>query len=150
MADGKRKFSFTNLFRRSTPKPADRQIFNMGIQERQNNYMMTAPIIYSMVQQSVIVRTCITQLKQEVYRRGYVWEKAYESLCLDCNKKHQRPVKACPRCDSTNLKVPDVKQLEYAEKFLEGYVNSSEQLFIDVMKELEDDLNIMDDASLCQ
>ena len=60
-------------------KPADRQIFNMGIQERQNNYMMTAPIIYSMVQQSVIVRTCITQLKQEVYRRGYVWEKAYDS-----------------------------------------------------------------------
>tara|TARA_R110000787_G_scaffold282362_1_gene394189 strand:- start:1459 stop:2748 length:1290 start_codon:yes stop_codon:yes gene_type:complete len=29
---------------------------------------------------------------------------------------------------------------------VEGYVNKSEQLFIDVLKELEDDLNIMDDA----
>ena len=80
MAEKKRRFSFTNLFRRTTPKPADRQIFNMGIQERQNNYMMTAPIIYSMVQQSVIVRTCITQLKQEVYRRGYVVTIAVKNI----------------------------------------------------------------------
>ena len=146
MADKTRRFSFSNLFRRSTPKPADRNIFNMGIQERQNNYMMTAPIIYSMVQQSVIVRTCITQLKQEVYRRGYIWEKAFEAICNDCQKKHKRPVQVCSRCDSQNLRVPDVKQLEFAEKFLEGYVNPSEQLFIDVLKELEDDLNTMDDA----
>ena len=108
--------------------------------------MMTAPIIYSMVQQSVIVRTCITQLKQEVYRRGYVWEKAYDSICKSCGKKHNRPVNQCSRCGSEDLKMPDVKQLEYAEKFLEGYVNPSEQLFIDVLKELEDDLNTMDDA----
>jgi len=146
MAEEKRRFSFTNLFRRSTPKPADRQIYNMGIQERQNNYMMTAPIIYSMVQQSVIVRTCITQLKQEVYRRGYIWEKAFEAVCNNCGKKHKRPVQECSRCGSTDLRVPDVKQLEFAEKFLEGYVNPSEQLFIDVLKELEDDLNTMDDA----
>jgi len=146
MAEERRRFSFTNLFRRSTPKPADRQIFNMGIQERQNNYMMTAPIIYSMVQQSVIVRTCITQLKQEVYRRGYVWEKAFEAICNNCGKKHKRPVQQCSRCESEDLRVPDVKQLQFAEKFLEGYVNPSEQLFIDVLKELEDDLNTMDDA----
>ena len=77
MADGKRRFSFTNLFRRTTPKPADRQIFNIGIQERQQANLMTAPIIYHIVNQSVIARTCITQLKQEVFRRGYVWEKAF-------------------------------------------------------------------------
>ncbi len=118
----------------------------MGIQERQNNYMMTAPIIYSMVQQSVIVRTCITQLKQEIYRRGYVWEKSFEAICNDCKKKHKRPVSECSRCGSQNLRTPDENQLTYANDFLEGYINSSEQLFIDVLKELEDDLNIMDDA----
>ena len=146
MAEKRRRFSFTNLFRRTTPKPADRNIYNMGIQERQNNYMMTAPIIYSMVQQSVIVRTCITQLKQEVYRRGYEWEKAFEASCKSCGKEHNRPVQECSRCGSADLRTPDMKQLQYAEKFLEGYVNSSEQLFIDVLKELEDDLNVMDDA----
>ena len=146
MVEQKRRFSFTNLFRRSTPKPADRNIYNMGIQERQNNYMMTAPIIYSMVQQSVIVRTCITQLKQEIFRRGYEWEKAFEAHCNNCQKKHQMAVLECSRCGSEDLRIPDEKQLQYAEKFLEGYVNPSEQLFIDVMKELEDDLNTMDDA----
>lgn len=142
----KRRFSITNLFRRQTPKPADRKIYNIGIQERHNQNIMTAPLIYHLVNQSVIARTCITQLKQEVFRRGYYWEKAYEALCNDCGKEHKRPVQECSRCGSTNLKVPDVKQLEYAEKFIEGYVNKAEQLFIDVLRELEDDLNIMDDA----
>jgi len=142
----KRRFSITNLFRRQTPKPADRKIYNIGIQERHNQNIMTAPLIYHLVNQSVIARTCITQLKQEVFRRGYYWEKAYEALCKDCGKEHKRPVQECSRCKSTNLKIPDVKQLEYAEKFIEGYVNKAEQLFIDVLRELEDDLNIMDDA----
>ena len=107
---------------------------------------MTAPLIYHIVQNSVIARTCITQLKQEIFRRGYVWEKAYEAKCNNCGKVHKRPVAQCSRCESTDLKTPDVKQLEYAEKFLDGYVNKAEQMFIEVLKELEDDLNIMDDA----
>jgi len=142
----KRRFSFTNLFRRTTPTPADRKVFNVGIQEREYSYMMTAPLVYNVVNQSVIVRTCITQLKQEIFRRGYVWEKAYESRCNSCQKTHKMPVEVCARCDSPDLKKPDPKQLEYAENFIEGYVNKSEQKFIDVFKELEDDLNIMDDA----
>jgi len=146
MVEEKRRFSITNLFRRQTPKPADRKVYNMGIQERETNHMMTGPIIYNIVNQSVIARTCITQLKQEVFRRGYIWEKAYEARCNNCGKEHKRPVQECSRCESTDLKIPDVKQLEYAEKFIEGYVNKSEQLFIDVLQELEDDLNIMDDA----
>ena len=146
MVEEKRRFSITNLFRRQTPKPADRKVFNMGIQERETNHMMTGPIIYNIVNQSVIARTCITQLKQEVFRRGYIWEKAYEARCNSCGKEHKRPVQQCSRCESPDLKIPDVKQLEYAEKFIEGYVNKSEQLFIDVLQELEDDLNIMDDA----
>ena len=108
--------------------------------------MMNGPIIYNIVNQSVIARTCITQLKQEVFRRGYIWEKAFEARCEDCKKEHTRPVQECSRCKSKNLTVPNIEQLEYAEKFLEGYVNKSEQLFIDVLQELEDDLNIMDDA----
>lgn len=142
----KRRFSFTNLFRRTTPTPADRKVFNVGIQERENSYMMTAPLVYNVVNQSVIVRTCITQLKQEIFRRGYLWEKAYESRCNACQKTHKMPVEVCARCGSPDLKKPDPKQLEYAENFIEGYVNKSEQKFIDVFKELEDDLNIMDDA----
>lgn len=148
MAEEKRRFAFTNLFRNTTPKPADRSVYNIGIQERDNSYLLTSPIIYHIVQQSTIVRTCITQLKQEIFRRGYTWEEKFVVKCQDCGKEHASPVKVCSDCSSTNLKKPDPKQLEYAKKFLDGYVNCSEQLFIDVLKELEDDLNIMDDAYL--
>ena len=148
MADEKRRFSIGNLFRRTTPKPADRTVYNPGIQEKDTSYLLTSPVIYHIAQQSVIVRTCVTQLKNEVFRRGYLWEEKFVKKCMDCGKEHQSPVDQCAECESPNLEKPNPEQLKYAQKFLEGYVNKAEQLFIDVLKELEDDLNIMDDAYL--
>ena len=75
MVEEKEDFLLLTCLGVQTPKPADRKVYNMGIQERETNHMMTGPIIYNIVNQSVIARTCITQLKQEVFRRGYVWEK---------------------------------------------------------------------------
>ena len=49
-------------------------------------------------------------------------------------------------CTSQNLIKPDRNQLKYIQKLLDGYVNKGEQMFVDVLKEMEDDLNIMDDA----
>ena len=142
----KRTFSITNLFRRSTPTPKDRTVFNPGIQEKDTSYMITSPVLYHIAQQSVIVRSCTTQLKNEIFRRGYVWEETFAMKCARCGNEHSSPVIQCADCKSTDLIKPRKEQLKYAEKFLKGYVNSSEQLFIDVLKELEDDLNIMDDA----
>ena len=146
MVEEKRRFSFTNLFRRTTPKPADTKVFNPGIQEKDASYMITTPILYHVAQQSVIVRTCTTQLKNEIFRRGYHWEENFVLKCKDCGTKHQSPVEQCKDCGSMNLVKPDKNQLKYATKFLDAYVNKADQLFIDVLKELEDDLNIMDDA----
>jgi len=144
----KRRFSIARLFRDTTPKPEDRQVFNPGIQEKDTSYFLTTPIIYNLAKQSTIVRTCTTQLKQEIFRRGYIWEEAFVSQCNECGNRHQSPVKECADCGSTDLRKPDKNQLKYAQKFLEQHVNKSEQLFIDVLKEMEDDLNIIDDAYL--
>jgi len=146
MVEEKRRFSVSNLFRQTTPKPADRTVFNMGIQEKDNSYLLTAPIIYHIVTQSTIVRTCITQLKQEIFRRGYHWDAKFAVKCRSCGKEHENATKECVQCGSLELEKPNPEQLKYAKDFLEGYVNCSEQMFIDVLKELEDDLNIMDDA----
>jgi len=146
MVEEQRRFSIRNLFRRKTPRPQDRQVFNPGIQEKSHTYMMTSPVLYHVAQQSVIVRTCTNQLKNEIFRRGYKWEEEFIAKCKDCGKKHQSPVASCADCNSQNLQKPDPNQLKYADKFLNGYINESDQMFIDIMKELEDDLNIMDDA----
>ena len=148
MVEEKRRFSITNLFRRTTPKPGDRKVFNPGIQEKETSYMITSPVIYHVANQSVVLRTCITQLKNEIFRRGYHWEEKFTRKCNSCGKEHQRPTDECVECGSTDLSKPDPKQLKYIEKFLDGSVNKAEQLFIEVLKEMEDDLNIMDDAYL--
>ena len=137
-------FSF---LRRKTPAPVDRKVFNMGIQEREQNYFMTAPVIYHVAQQSVILRTCTTQLKNEIFRRGVQFKKSFHTQCISCGNKHDNKVEECTECDSKELKKPDKNQLDYANKLLEvNYINKSEQLFIEILKEMEDDLNIMDDA----
>jgi len=146
MTDEKRGI-FRNFFRRRTPTPDDRKVFNFGIQERDTTLWMSSPIVYHIASQSVILRTCITQLKNEVFRRGILLERKFASKCLDCGHEHDKPVKQCSECESVKLRKPDAKQKEYAKCLLfDKYVNRSEQLFVDVLKELEDDLNIMDDA----
>ena len=138
---------FRNFFRRKTPTPADRKIFNFGIQERDTTIWMSTPIIYHVASQSVILRTCITQLKNEVFRRGVLLERKFAVKCEDCDHEHEKPVVECAECGSQNLRKPDIKQKAYAKNLLfNKYINRSDQLFIDVLKELEDDLNIMDDA----
>ena len=144
----KRRWRIGNFLRRKTPKPGDRKVFNLGIQEREANYLMTTPLLYNVAYNSVITRTCITQLKNEVFRRGYEWRKNFAHKCQDCGKQHEKPVEECSECGSRNLKKPDQKQLKYAKNMFEGYVNKSNQMLIDVLKELEDDLNIVDDAYL--
>jgi len=71
MVEEQRRFSIRNLFRRKTPRPQDRQVFNPGIQEKSHTYMMTSPVLYHVAQQSVIVRTCTNQLKNE-YLEGAI------------------------------------------------------------------------------
>ena len=146
MVEEKRRFSLGNLFRRNTPTPKDPKIFNPGIQEKSTDYMITSPVIYHVAQQSVIVRTCTTQLKNEIFRRGYVWKEKFAYKCRECGNEHKQPVEKCSECNSVSLTKPNKKQLDYAEKLMTGYINKADQLFIDILKELEDDLNIMDDA----
>jgi len=147
MAREKLRFRIANFFRKSTPIPADREVYQMGIQERHHPLMMTGPIVYHVADSSVILRTCITQLKNEIFRRGYEWKSKFSVKCVDCGKEHEQTVDRCSECHSTNLRKPDKNQKMYANKLVNAeYINESEQMFIDVLKELEDDLNIMDDA----
>mgnify|MGYP003629187287 FL=1 len=120
----------------------------MGIQEKEQGLFLSTGVLYEIARQSVITRTCTTQLKNEVFRRGYEWKKSFALKCKVCGKEHETQVEHCADCLADALIKPNKKQLHYAETFINGYVNNAKQLFIDVLKELEDDLNIVDDAFL--
>ena len=74
----------SNLIRRRTPTPVEKEVYNLGIQEKKHPQHILGPVIYNVADQSVVVRTCITQLKTEIFRRGYMWEKAFYKKCVAC------------------------------------------------------------------
>jgi len=136
------------LVRRRTPTPKEPEIFNMGIQERKLPHHYAGKYLYETARNSTIVRTCLVQLKIEVFRRGYEWKRAFELKCNDCGYEHQREVEHCYSCYSKNMRRPDFNQKLYAENFFNNYVNEANQLFIDILREMETDLNVIDDAFL--
>ena len=145
----KKGFSIFNFFRKKTPIPFDMETYQIGIQEKPENYYMTTPILYNISNQSAIHRTVVTQLKNEIFRRGYEWKPKFYHQCKKCGKNYENPVEECSECGAMEMKRPDSLQLKYINTLLnENYTNASEQLFIDILKEMEEDLNIVDDAYL--
>jgi len=139
--------NLTDRFRRRrTPEP-QMPLWTTGIQEPVIAQGITIPALYSVATENVILRTVITTLQQEIFRRGYYWEKAYHMKCDICDKEHQHDVEECVDCGATELSKPDPNNLVYP-KWLIDQRNSMEQRFMDVLREIEYDLNIVDDAFL--
>ncbi len=139
--------SIGNPFRRrSTPEPS-MPLWTTGIQEPVLVQGITIPALYAVANENLILRTVLSTLQQEIFRRGYYWEKAFHKKCLDCDEEYQHDVEECQHCPSSNLVGPDMNQLVYPKWLIEQR-NSMEQTFMDVLREIEYDLNITDDAFL--
>ena len=130
--------------RRKTPAP-QMPLWTTGIQEPVLVQGITIPALYSVANENLILRTVLSTLQQEVFRRGYYWEKKFHKKCTECGKEHQHDVEQCIDCDSTELESPDPNEIVYP-RWLIDQRNSMEQSFMDVLREIEYDLNIMDDA----
>jgi hypothetical protein len=131
--------------RRATPEP-QMPLWTTGIQEPVLVQGITIPALYAVANENLILRTVLTTLQQEIFRRGYYWEKKFHKKCTDCDKEYQHDVETCVEC-SGDVRDPDPDQLVYGRWLLEQR-NSMEQTFMDVLREIEYDLNITDDAFL--
>lgn len=142
---GKILSSIGNGFRRRRTPAPQMPLWTTGIQEPILVQGITIPALYSVASENLILRTVITTLQQEIFRRGYYWEKKFHKKCMECGKEHQHDVEQCFDCESTNLETPDPNQIVYP-RWLIDQRNSMEQSFMDILREIEYDLNIMDDA----
>ena len=136
----------TSPFRtRSTPEPI-MPLWKTGIQEPVLVQGISIPALYATVQESIILRTTINTLCQEIFRRGYYIQKKFHKKCKNCGEEYQHDtVKECHICGHTEFDTPDADQIIYLRYLLEQR-NSMDQSFTDVLRELEWDLNIVDDA----
>jgi len=129
--------------RRRTPEP-QMPLYTTGIQEPVVVQGITIPALYSVASENLILRTVLSTLKQEIFRRGYYWDKAFHHKCTQCEKEYEHDVDACVDCGG-EVRQPDPSEKVYAQWLIEQR-NSMEQTFMDVLREIEQDLNIMDDA----
>ena len=139
--------SLANPFRRrSTPAP-QMPLWTTGIQEPVLAQGITIPALYAVANENLILRTVLSTLQQEIFRRGYYWEKKFHKKCTSCDAEFQHDVEECKECGDTELVGPDPEQLVYPRWLLDQR-NSMEQSFMDVLREIEYDLNITDDGFL--
>ena len=147
MAEGRiKRFleSLTKPFkRRETPAPT-LPLWKSGIQEPVLVQGITIPALFAVVQESVILRTTINTLTQEIFRRGFYWEKKFQKKCIDCEEEYQHAVEQCELCGS-ELRDPDADEVVYP-KWLFDQRNTMDQQVMDVLREVEFDLNTIDDA----
>jgi len=133
--------------RRTTPEPM-MPLWKTGIQEPVLVQGVSIPALYATVQESIILRTTINTLCQEIFRRGYYWEKKFHKKCTNCEEEYQHDtVSQCRICGNEEFESPDADQILYPRWLLKQR-NSMDQSFIEVMKEIEWDLDIVDDAFL--
>ena len=133
-------------FRRKDSPVPTMPLWTSGIQEPVMAQGITIPALYAVSNESLILRTVLAKLRQEMFRRGYYFEKRFVHKCTVCDEEYQSEVQQCKECGGP-VRTPDTDELTYA-KWLLKQENSMEQSFLHVLNEVEADLNVVDDAFL--
>jgi|TARA_R100000084_G_scaffold43442_1_gene17839 hypothetical protein len=131
--------------RHSTPLPS-MPLFTAGIQEPPLLQGITIPALYAAAYECMVLRSILQHLSVETFRKGWQWKPKFVSVCTQCSQKFQQEHEICPTCQGEARRA-DRNQIEYAEEVIGGF-NRMTQNFIEVMREVEMDLNIVDDAYL--
>jgi len=129
---------------KTTPEPI-MPLWKSGIQEPVLVQGVSIPALYATVQESIILRTTINTLCQEIFRRGHFWEKKFQMKCTHCGEEYKHETQQCKICDNSDFRKPDADQIIYPRWFIQQR-NSMDQTFTDVLREVEWDLDIVDDA----
>jgi len=131
--------------RKQSPTPT-MPLWTSGIQEPVMAQGITIPALYAVSTECLILRTVLSKIRQEMFRRGHYFEKRFHKKCTGCGEEYQHEVEVCSVCQG-QVRDPDHEELTYV-KWLLNQENSMDQAFIHILNEIENDLNIVDDAFL--
>jgi len=131
--------------RKQSPTPT-MPLWTSGIQEPVMAQGITIPALYAVSTECLILRTVLSKIRQEMFRRGHYFEKRFHKKCSDCGEEYQHEVEVCNVCQGP-VRDPDHDEITYV-KWLLNQNNSMDQAFIHILNEVENDLNIVDDAFL--
>ena len=132
-----------DMERHSTPIPS-MPLFTAGVQEPPLLQGITIPALYAAAYECMVLRSILQHLSVETFRKGWDWKAKFVVRCKGCEQEYQQQVDECKSCGG-ELRKADRGQIEYAEGVLSNN-NRMTQTFIDILREAEMDLNIVDDA----
>ena len=79
-------------------------LWSSGIQEPVMAQGITIPALFAVSNESLILRTVLSKLRQEMFRRGFYWEKQFTRKCTQCDEEYQEEVDTCKLCDGQTRK----------------------------------------------
>ena len=132
-----------DMERHTTPTP-EMPLFTSGVQEPPLLQGITIPALYAAAYECLVLRSILNHLATETFRKGWKWEPKFVSKCRECEETYNKEIKECEKCGA-ETRPADKAQLEYAKALLENE-NRMGQSFLEVLREIEMDLNIVDDA----
>ena len=132
-----------DMERHSTPVPS-MPLFTQGVQEPPLLQGITIPALYAAAYECMVLRSILQHLSVETFRKGWDWKAKFVCKCIDCEEEYQQQVDECKACGG-EVRKPDRGQIEYADAILDNN-NRMTQNFIEILREIEMDLNIVDDA----
>ena len=123
-----------------------------GIRQQpfQRHYLID---LYTIGHNNGTLKSAINVIKQEVFRRGLVWRQAFEYKHRETGRRYSladlEEVKANDEEQAQELQhhlvPPDSEQRKRFQEFVQR-VNIYDQSLLHVLQQVEDDLNIADDA----
>jgi len=139
------KKSIAQLKERSRRPPLGYTYVHSGVQIPQIPVHMQE--IYLVCKFSSVMATVTINLKNEIFRRGLVWRPRFAVKCQSCGYEMNKEEDKCTKCGSFLLTHPDVKQMEILDRMVDR-CNENGQSLIEVCKQVEYDLDIIDDGYL--
>ncbi len=103
--------------------------------------------LYSIAMYNSVIRTITINIKGEIFRKPPMWTPRFKWKCKSCGNEHAGDVETCDVCGSDVLQAPDVSQLKRFESSW-NEANKNEQTMIEVFKQCEEDLEVVDDCWL--
>jgi len=98
---------------------------------------------------SDVLSTIINALHVEMFRSGIGVESRFVRKCINCHAKFKVEVEKCSYCGGEVI-PPNITERKILEDLLDEFwsVNKNGEDLIDILRGIEDDMNVFDDAYL--
>lgn len=137
--------------KRLTQRPVFDVYFTEKPGIRHPEIIPTLPLLSYVHNNSPSIKVATMRLRETIFRRGFEWERKFEARCKDCEEEYEDVINKCENCGGTNIEIPDKNEIKRADDFFEkcniyDHHKSGKRKLLHLLKEIEDDLNIYDDA----